>query len=353
MGREDGVDVLKTLRGEAQKREVQRDRQQAYQAKANASSGSAGGAAAAKAAPKAPRIYEPVHKYFVSSNWKNLLDRKPRISPKTAANMNTPSDEGGRSAFDVVAIDCEMVGVGPAMTSVLARVSIVDTEGNVLMDRFVKTREEVTDYRTHITGLTAERLGRKDVLPEDVAQKQAAEIVKGKIVVGHAVKNDFQVLELDHSLSLIRDTSSFKPLRIPGREKKTPSLKRLASYWLQESIQDGAHDSVQDAQVALRLYRLKSRIWEKQMRSAMTRFKAFGDEDLEDDDEEGEPVQRAALTPEAEARKAAFKKKQNEMSAKRKRKRTGRKAAAVKAEEASRVSTSKTEGGGAKKRKTG
>ena len=37
---------------------------------------------------------------------------------------------------NVVAMDCEMVGVGPSGTcSVLARVSIVDCEGKVLLDK--------------------------------------------------------------------------------------------------------------------------------------------------------------------------------------------------------------------------
>merc|ERR1711884_957688 len=102
---------------------------------------------------------------------------------------------GGRAAFDIVAIDCEMVGVGTAgVRSVLARVSIVHAEGAVLMDRFVRPIEPVTDYRTHITGITAERLMRKDVLPEEEARTRASNLLKGRIVVGHALQNDFQVL---------------------------------------------------------------------------------------------------------------------------------------------------------------
>lgn len=38
----------------------------------------------------------------------------------------------------MVAMDCEMVGVGPNGTrSVLARVSIVDSEGKVILDKFL------------------------------------------------------------------------------------------------------------------------------------------------------------------------------------------------------------------------
>ena len=49
-----------------------------------------------------------------------------------------------KSKDKVVAMDCEMVGVGPTGTrSVLARVSIVDSEGNVLVDKRLGTMQTV------------------------------------------------------------------------------------------------------------------------------------------------------------------------------------------------------------------
>lgn len=51
-------------------------------------------------------------------------------------------------------MDCEMVGVGEdGKDSVLARVSIVNQFGNVLLDKYVKPREQVTDYRTAVSGI--------------------------------------------------------------------------------------------------------------------------------------------------------------------------------------------------------
>lgn len=48
----------------------------------------------------------------------------------------------------VLALDCEMVGVGPNGTeSALARVCIVNNAGVVLLDTFVKPNQKVTDYR--------------------------------------------------------------------------------------------------------------------------------------------------------------------------------------------------------------
>ena len=57
-----------------------------------------------------------------------------------------------------VAMDCEMVGVGDGKESILARVSIVNHYGSPLYDKFVKPRENVTDYRTFVSGVRPEDL---------------------------------------------------------------------------------------------------------------------------------------------------------------------------------------------------
>mmetsp|Transcript_22048 Transcript_22048/g.50380 ORF Transcript_22048/g.50380 Transcript_22048/m.50380 type:complete len:317 (+) Transcript_22048:111-1061(+) len=244
-----GLDIVKKLKGQA------KDRQRT-------------GGAAAKAKPK----YEPPHRFFVSNNWKNLLDKRPSIAPKAAAAKQAPSEF---VPPDVVAVDCEMVGVGPDKDSALARVSIVNHDERVLLDRYVQPKEKITDFRTHVSGITPALLKGPKVVSEHAAQQLAAQILEGKVVIGHSVESDFQALGLSHPHQLIRDTALFRPLRPPGYEQRTPSLKRLATHWLQLSIHDGKHDSVEDARVALRLYRLKSRAWEKQMRSAMqSRFSA-------------------------------------------------------------------------------
>ncbi|KAA1115060.1 3'-5' exonuclease [Puccinia graminis f. sp. tritici] len=60
---------------------------------------------------------------------------------------------------EYVAIDCEMVGVGPnGSVSALARVSIVDFHGNVLLDQYVKPTQPVTQYRTWVSGIRAKHL---------------------------------------------------------------------------------------------------------------------------------------------------------------------------------------------------
>ena len=52
-----------------------------------------------------------------------------------------------------------MVGVGPdGDDSVLARISVVNQFGHCVYDKFVKPQEEVTDYRTWVSGVRPEDL---------------------------------------------------------------------------------------------------------------------------------------------------------------------------------------------------
>lgn len=61
---------------------------------------------------------------------------------------------------EVVAMDCEMVGIGPLMVSGLARCSIVNLHGTVLYDKYIQPEGEITDYRTRISGITPQHMMR-------------------------------------------------------------------------------------------------------------------------------------------------------------------------------------------------
>ena len=59
----------------------------------------------------------------------------------------------------IIAIDCEMVGVGyMGKESALARISIVDYYGVTLIDKYVKPKRKITDYRTRYSGITPDHL---------------------------------------------------------------------------------------------------------------------------------------------------------------------------------------------------
>jgi RNA exonuclease 4 len=152
-----------------------------------------------------------------------------------------------------VGIDCEMVGVGREEDrSVLARVSIVNFHGTQVYDSFVRPKEFVTDWRTHVSGVSPKNMATAREFEE--VQEQVAKILDDRVVVGHAVRNDLEVLMLTHPKRDIRDTSRFSGFR-KYSAGKVPSLKKLAKEILGVEIQGGEHSSVEDARAAMLLFR--------------------------------------------------------------------------------------------------
>ncbi|KAF2129313.1 RNA exonuclease 4 [Dothidotthia symphoricarpi CBS 119687] len=170
-----------------------------------------------------------------------------------------------------VALDCEMVGIGPEpkRDSALARVSLVNYHGHQVYDSYVQIPKkiEVTDYRTAVSGIEPKHLRPDVARPFEEVRSDLKILLGGRILVGHAVKNDLDVLIQKHDKRLIRDTSKFSKFRalanIPGR---TPGLKLLAEKLLGVEIQVGAHSSVEDARATMALFRLEKGDFEKEVR---------------------------------------------------------------------------------------
>lgn len=172
----------------------------------------------------------------------------------------------------VVALDCEMVGTGPnGCHSELARCSVLDYHGNVLYDKYVRPSRRVTDYRTRWSGIRRHHL--INATPFDQARDEVLSLLKGKVVVGHAVYNDFEALDIVHPCHMVRDTSTTRLLsRLAGFPRgHRPSLRVLANKLLNRCIQVSrrGHCSVQDARATLDLYKLVEGEWEQEMQLAL------------------------------------------------------------------------------------
>ncbi|XP_025902413.1 interferon-stimulated 20 kDa exonuclease-like 2 [Nothoprocta perdicaria] len=168
----------------------------------------------------------------------------------------------------VAALDCEMVGTGPGgRTSALARCSIVAYDGAVLYDRYVRPPEPVVDYRTRWSGVRPRHL--QGAVPFAAARRQILKILAGKVVVGHAISNDFKALRYFHPPALTRDTSRMPLLNRKGGfpENVAVSLKRLVKQLLNRDIQVGksGHSSVEDARATMELYKVVEAEWEQQL----------------------------------------------------------------------------------------
>lgn len=183
--------------------------------------------------------------YGLGTKQNAMLNSEP---PRVNAGL-TPGLELGK----YVGLDCEMVGVGPdGHDSVLARVSLVDFHGRQVYDSYVRPKERVTDWRTHITGITPKHMAvARDF---DAVQQEVAELLSGRILVGHDIRHDLGVLMLPHPTNNIRDTARFSGFRQYGHGPK-PALRVLAREILQVEIQNGHHSSIEDAKVAMLLFR--------------------------------------------------------------------------------------------------
>ncbi|KAL7423737.1 3'-5' exonuclease [Cryptotrichosporon argae] len=181
-------------------------------------------------------------------------------------------NESKKAPGNYVAIDCEMVGLGHlGAESALARVSLVNYHGHVLLDTFVQPRERVTDYRTWISGVREADILRAPAF--DTVQKQVAALVEGRVLVGHALENDTKALLLSHPQPLVRDTQKSKALREKAKNKR-PGLKKLVEMELGLKIQGGQHSSVTDARATMALYRLHKVEWENSIRHITEAYRA-------------------------------------------------------------------------------
>lgn len=202
-----------------------------------------------------------------------------RISPGSSL-----PNKGDLVAFDgeFVSVEAERAEVnkeGHRVVSdegrqVLARISIVDGGSaiekagdaasadaatrsmRVLTDDYILPCEAVVDYVTRFSGITAEDLSpattRHALVPNRTAYlKLRFFIDRGCLFVGHGLQKDFETANVFVSPNQIIDTVELWRLQ----NQRKISLRFLASHLLKADIQDGIHDSIEDAKTALSLYR--------------------------------------------------------------------------------------------------
>ena len=100
--------------------------------------------------------------------------------------------------------------VGSGNRSLLARVSIVNQHGNVVLDKFVKPTAVVTDYRDFVSGIRKRDL--ENGYDFNSVRTQVAYLLNESILIGHSLKFDLEALNLSHPETNQRDLARFPPL---------------------------------------------------------------------------------------------------------------------------------------------
>lgn len=180
----------------------------------------------------------------------------------------------------VLAMDCEMCitspeGVTPQEYS-LTRISIIDWDGNTVMDEFVQPEKPITNFLTQYSGITPEMLEGVTTSLKDIQEKLLSLLTPQSILIGHSLNSDLNALHVTHPF--IIDTALLFPH--PRGPPLKSSLKWLCSKYLSREIQKGSgstgHNSVEDARACLDLVKQKcerGKLWGTSEASGESIFK--------------------------------------------------------------------------------
>ncbi|KAG8037469.1 hypothetical protein G9C98_005679 [Cotesia typhae] len=151
-----------------------------------------------------------------------------------------------RQMHDVIGLDCEMCITSQGFEP--TRLTIVQLDGSIIYDEFIKPEHEIIDYNTHYSGIR-----EKDLVNAKTLQKVHKDLEKlihaDTIIIGHGLENDLRKLKIYHQTVL--DTAFIYPHKLGFPNKK--KLKILAETELNRKIQSAEHYAYEDAKAAMDL----------------------------------------------------------------------------------------------------
>ena len=179
--------------------------------------------------------------------------RKPaKVTEKIFTSL-LPEENLYKKETPILALDCEMV-ICEDNQRHLARLSIVNFNRHVIFDEYIKPTLKVKNYLFDITNIDPFKINHSQKF--EFYKDKIFAILKNRILVGHTLEKDFEVMDFKPDFRFVRDISEFK-LFMDGKFKS--SLKNLSEKYLKIKIQGGTHSSVEDSRATLELYKLYKR----------------------------------------------------------------------------------------------
>ncbi|CAH6722471.1 PAN2-PAN3 deadenylation complex catalytic subunit Pan2p [[Candida] jaroonii] len=141
--------------------------------------------------------------------------------------------------------------------SSLARISVIKDDETPFIDDYIIHSQKIEDYITSFSGIEPGDLdpvnSTKNLVTFQTSYRRLWLLLNiGCVFIGHGLDNDFRTINLHVPPNQIRDTSL---LFFLSDYKRKLSLKFLTFVVLNERVQVGNHDSIEDAKYALKLYK--------------------------------------------------------------------------------------------------
>lgn len=172
----------------------------------------------------------------------NIVDNFVFTKPRKTA----PRDGN----YGVYAVDCEMCYTVRGLE--LTKVTVVGMDGRLVYDSYVKPDNEIVDYNTRFSGVSAKDFKRNTPKTLKEVQNDLMGFVNAHtILIGHGLENDLRALKIVHYRVVDTSHTFPHPNGLPYRW----SLKNLSLAILKRNIQcskDG-HNSYEDACACMEL----------------------------------------------------------------------------------------------------
>ncbi|XP_030899848.2 RNA exonuclease 5 isoform X4 [Melopsittacus undulatus] len=186
--------------------------------------------------------------YILTLEEQRKNDYPIKGSPGCKGYIYTECDQQRTDSSPLFGLDCEMCLT--AKGNEVTRVSLVDAQGQCLLNELVKPESRVMNYLTRFSGVTKKMLLPVKTRLSDIQTRLKEMLPHDAVLVGHSLNADLQALEMIHP-SVI-DTS----LLFARNEGRRFKLKFLAKAVLGKEIQCEeklGHDPEEDARAALEL----------------------------------------------------------------------------------------------------